>query len=651
MNDYTATRPVPMRPRRRPPTGSPGGPVLPGAPGDIRQPRPNPLLQAFLAITIGLVLFFILLLGAVTVFDLQHAGKIFPGVTVAGVDLSGLSEAQAAALVAQHVDYPDRGQIVFKDGSNLWTATPRELGLVVDNETTAKAAYQVGRTGNPFNRLADQLETWYTKANIPPLMIYDQRKAYQYLTDLAAKVNRPIIEASMGVNGVDVVVNSGQVGRTMDVAATLQSLDTQIRSQTDGIIPLVIHETPPVILDASAQADLARKILSAPLTLSVPNKAKGDPGPWKFDPSALAGMLVIDRVTTGGAAHYQVELDNTILRTFLEGIAPKLARTPQNARFTFNDNTRKLELLQNAVIGRNLDVDATIQDINTRIVAGEHDIPLTIATTSPDVTDDATAKSLGITELVSSETSYFYGSSNDRIQNIKTASSRFHGVLVPPGATFSMADTMGDVSLDTGYAEALIIVGDRTIQGVGGGVCQVSTTLFRTAFFGGYPIVERYPHAYRVGYYEQTASGGHDASLAGLDATVFVPMVDFKFKNDSSSWLLMETYVNTAAHSLTWKFYSTSDGRRVEWDTTGPENVVPAPDPVYEENPDLAAGEIQQVDYSADGSDITVDRTVTRDGEVIDQYTFTTHYLPWRAVYQYGPGTKDIPTSAPTENP
>jgi len=642
MSNYTATRPIPMNSRR----GTP-----PGQPGYTRQPRTNPLVQAFLAFSGGLVLFFLLILASVMVYDTRNAGKIYPGVSTAGLDLSGLSQAQAAALLAQHVDYPDRGQIVFKDGNNLWKATPRELGLYIDNETTAKAAYQVGRIGGPITRLADQLQTWYSKANIPPLMMFDQRVAYNYLTALASKVNRPIIEASVGVNGVDVVVNSGQVGRSMDVEAALQSLNEQLPKLTDAIIPLVVHETPPVILDASAQADLARKILSAPLTISVPNAAKGDPGPWKFQPDDLAKMLVIDRVTTGGNAHYQIELDHTALSAFLERVAPKLERTPQNARFTFNDNTNKLELLQNAVIGRNLDIDATIQDINTQISAGEHNLLLHVATTQPAVRDDATAKSLGIKELVSEQTSYFYGSSAERIHNIETAASRFHGVLVPPGAVFSMADTMGDVSLDNGYAEALIIYGDRTIQGVGGGVCQVSTTLFRTVFFGGYPIVERYPHAYRVGYYEQTASGGHDSDLAGLDATVFVPMVDFKFKNDSSSWLLMETYVNGPGRSLTWKFYSTSDGRKVDWETSGVQNVVPAPDPVYEENSDLAKGEIKQVDYSADGSDITIDRTVTRDGNVIDEYTETTHYLPWRAVYQYGPGTKNIPTSSPTEKP
>ena len=162
------------------------------------------------------------------------------------------------------------------------------------------------------------------------------------------------------------------------------------------------------------------------------------------------------------------------------------------------------------------------------------------------------------------------------MQNIKAASAKFHGLLVAPGETFSMASAMGDVSLDNGYAEALIIIGGQTIKGVGGGVCQVSTTLFRTVFFAGFPIVERYAHAYRVGYYEQTANG-RDNSLAGLDATVFVPMVDFKFVNDTPYWLLMETYVN--GYSLTWKFYSTSDGRTVDWNTTGPTNIVAAARP------------------------------------------------------------------------
>ncbi|MDX1436018.1 MAG: VanW family protein, partial [Anaerolineales bacterium] len=256
-----------------------------------------------------------------------------------------------------------------------------------------------------------------------------------------------------------------------------------------------------------------------------------------------------------------------------------------------------------------------------------------------------TAAELGITELVNAETSYFYGSSGPRIQNIETAASSFHGVLVGPGETFSMAEILGDISLDNGYAEAWIIYGDRTIKGVGGGVCQVSTTLFRNAFFSGFPIAERHPHAYRVYYYELTQGNSHNTTLAGLDATVFVPLVDFKFTNDSPNWLLMETYVNAAGRSLTWKFYSTSDGRRVEWDSTGLQNKIEAPEPLYQENPDLAKGEIKQVDWAVEGADVTITRTVFKGDSTYLEDRFVTHYRPWRAVYEYGPGTPDIPPS------
>jgi vancomycin resistance protein YoaR len=266
-----------------------------------------------------------------------------------------------------------------------------------------------------------------------------------------------------------------------------------------------------------------------------------------------------------------------------------------------------------------------------------------MSNTNPPATDQATGEQLGIRELIHTETSYFYGSDAGRVQNIQTAASRFHGLLVAPGEVFSMAAALGDITLDNGYAEAMIILGDQTIKGVGGGVCQVSTTLFRTAFFSGLPILERHAHAYRVYYYEKVAGNRINANLAGLDATVFVPLVDLKFKNDLPSWLLMETYVNPSASSITWKFYSTSDNRRVEWQTTGITNVVPAPDPVYRENPNLPSGTIKQVDWAAEGADVTVNRTVYKNDAVYLQDTFSTHYLPWANSYEYGPGT-EIPS-------
>lgn len=606
--------------------------------------RPIDLIpQILTAITGGLVIFTLLLVGVAIGFNINFAGKIYPGVAVAGVDLSGLEPAEAAFELKTNLAFPNQGKILFRDGEKIWLSAPSQVGFYLDHQSTATAAYQYGRRGGPVERLVDQFSSWYLGATSPPFYVFDENAANSYLEGIAAQTDIQKVEASLGVEGVDVVVHSGQVGRHLNIPATLEQLNAQLQTLRDGEVQLIIDQDAPIILNVDEQAQLARQLLSKPLKITVPDSQENDPGPWTFEPNALAQMITIERVADSEGERYQVGLQTSELRSFLEGIAPELALNRQNARFIFNDETRKLEVIEPAVVGRSLNVDGTIEAINKKLLDGDHKIALDIEYIDPEVGDNATAKQLGISELVSSRTSYFYGSSTERIQNITTAAGQFHGVLVPPGATFSMGEMLGDVSLDNGYAEAWIIFGNRTIQGVGGGVCQVSTTFFRTAFFGGFPVVERYPHAYRVGYYEQKADGGYNTSLAGLDATVYTPLVDFKFTNDTENWLLMETYVNQAARTLTWKFYSTSDGRSVEWHTTGLKNIVEPPDPLYEENPDLAKGQIKQVDWAVEGADVTVTRAVSRNGETLFEDTFTTHYMPWRAVHEYGPGTKGMP--------
>lgn len=606
---------------------------------DAREAPPSLFAQAFLALIGGMALFFVLLMALAVGYDFYHTGKIYPGVWMAGIDLSGMTPEQSAALLSERLTYPETGKIVFQDGQTVWIARPAEMGLSLDLAASIQAAYGLGRHGNPVKRVMDIYDAWYTGLSLAPRLSYDERQARAYLSGIAAQVDRPTIEAGLGIQGASVSATPGQIGRRVDLAATLGPLTDQLGSMTDGLVSLVVVDTPPAILDASQQAEQARQILSAPLVLRIPEAAEGDPGPWTLAPEEVAEMLTIEQVEGAQGSEYRLGLKSGPLRRFLDEQAAGLARNPANARFIFNDDTGQLEVLEPAVIGRALNVEASLQAINEKLIQGEHTIDLSFDYAQPEVNSDATAEQLGISQLVSSHTSYFRGSSAERMQNIEAAAARFHGLLVPPGATFSMAEAMGDVSLDSGYAEALIIFGGRTIKGVGGGVCQVSTTLFRTAFLGGFPIVERYPHAYRVGYYEQTANSW-DQDLAGLDATVFVPQVDFKFTNDTSSWLLMETYVNKKAARITWKFYSTSDGREVAWETTGPQNIVEPPEPVYEENPNLASGEIKQVDWAAEGADVIVTRVVRRDGEVLFRDQVVTHYEPWADVYQVGPGTE-----------
>jgi vancomycin resistance protein YoaR len=597
--------------------------------------------QVLAALTLGFGAFLALIVVWTLGYQLLYAGRIFPGVTVAGVNLSGLTPSDAALKLNQTLSFPISGKVVFRDGGNVWVASPVELGMVFDASSSAQAAYRLGRKGNPFTALSNQMRARKRGADVAPVIIFDQRLAYAYVNSLAAGINRPAMEASLKIEGTNIVAQAGQVGRRVNVDGTLVFLSAQLQSFRDVEVPLVIVENQPLIMDVSSQAEIARQILSAPLQLSLANTAQGDPSPWVFEPSVVAGMLTVKRVDNGGQVEIHVGLESGAFAQLLIPIAGQVDRKAKNARFRFNDTTRQLDLIENSTVGRVTDVPATITAVNDALMRGEHSVLLAVKEEQPAVADTATSESLGIRESVSEQTTYFRDSKPARMTNIEIAAKRFDGIFVAPGATFSMGEALGDVSLDNGFAEAWIIYGDRTIKGVGGGVCQVSTTLFRTAFFGGFPIVERHSHAYRVSSYEQNAST-RDPMLAGLDATVYFPLVDFKFVNDTPYWLLMETYFNPTSQSLTWKFYSTSDGRSVTFDASGPRNIVPAPAPLFEVNPELKVGQIEQVDWAADGADATIVRTVWKNGAIYFTDTFTTHYEPWQAVCQYGPETEDV---------
>ena len=596
----------------------------------------NWLTRALLAVfTASLVLFsgFALFLLGTRLFLYNRA---LPGVHLQEVDLSGMSHEEIVAALDPILTYAESGAAVLIDGDRTWMAKPVELGVSIDLHEIAGNVLAVGRQGTFVERLQQQMDSWYLGYTITPVILFDQVVGAYYLHSIASVVDQPTIEAALQVEGTQVLVSLGQIGRSVDVFGTLAALKEPFGAMLDTVIPVVIEEIPPIVLDASNAAESARRILAEPLRITAEGVED-----LVLEPSELAPMIRFEIQGDGDNAAYAVQLDPEVLASILAPRIAELERKPENARFIFNDETRELDLLQPAVIGRSLDITASIATINAGLMEALHAVELTFEYEEPSVGSEATAQELGISEDVSVVSTYFPGSSSERIQNIKTASSVFHGLLIPPGETLSMADALGDISLDNGYAEALIILGDRTIKGVGGGVCQVSTTLFRAVFFGGYEIVERHPHAYRVGYYE----GGAGSPGPGLDATVFVPLVDFKFRNDTPSWLLMETYIY--GNQLLWKFYSTSDGRTVQW-SSHESNAVDAPKPLYKENSELDKDEIKKIDYEADGLDVVVDRTVTRDGETIHKDTIKTHYLPWRAIYEFGPGS-DLPSNIEVE--
>ncbi len=599
------------------------------------------LIQMAVSIMAGVSLFLVTIIILSLGYRLLFAGRIFPGVSVAGVDVSGLSQTAAAYKIETALTFPFTGRVVFRDGQNVWVETPASLGMSLDSAASAELAFNFGRSGGPLQGINDELNAGQVGVVLPPVILFDQSVAHAYLRDLALQINRPVVEASLVINGLDVTSQPGEKGRRLNPEASLVYLYAQLQSFRDGEVPLVVEEELPQVLDASAQAEAARRLLAAPFTIALPDARAGDPGPWLLQPADLAPMLRVGRIGSGPGSQYVVQFDHDQLQALLEDLSKQIDRPEADARFLFNDQTSQLEPTQASAIGLKLDMRGSIEAIESAAGSGQQNVLLKVNTTQPKVADTATGQQLGITQLVSSQTTYFYGSSAARLKNIQTAAANFRGLLVAPGETFSMGEHMGDVTLDSGYAEALIIYNGKTIKGVGGGVCQVSTTLFRTVFFGGFPVAERHAHAYRVYYYEQRQGGGNDPNFSGMDATVYFPLIDFKFTNDTPYWLLMETYFDAASYSLTWKFYSTSDGRAVQWDTSGPVNIVPALPPTITYNPEAEPGSLKHVDYAAQGADVSIDRVVTRDSKIWFVDKFDTHYQPWADACEYGPDVKD----------
>jgi len=601
-------------------------------------------LQLLMAVPITMVIFAMVIVAALLRFEHVYADRVYPGVFLNDFELSGMTREEADQALAEVLQYAQEGQIQFTYQEQVWEFNPIDLGYSFDPDISTEQAFSIGRANGFMSNLLEQARAWFLGVQLSPVARYDERIALRALQSIAEEIDQPVIEASLGLENTEVVVVSGQVGREVDVAGALADLPQHFLQMTDAVIPLPVLETTPVVMDVAPQAELARRILSQPLVFTAPDLDSDEDLTWTIEPEDLAAMLIIYRADAedeGENSSIRLGINDSLFNFYLSSLEPGLRVNPVNARLLFNDDTGQLEILESAVIGRNLDVDGSIELIKTALFDGEHRIPLVFITDPPAVTDDATAEELGVIELVEEYTSFFFGSGPSRVQNIRAASARFHGLLIAPGETFSMARALGNISLDSGYAEAPIIYGDQTIQAVGGGVCQVSTTLFRIAFFGGFPIVERHPHSYRVSYYEQNWDGTRNPRLAGLDAAVYVPIVDLKFTNDTDHWILMETYATNT--SLTWRFYSTDDGRRVEWETTGPTNVVPAPEPLYRENPDLPKGRIEQVDYQADGADVNVTRTVYINDQVHFSDSIFTRFRAWQAVFDYGPGTEGIP--------
>jgi vancomycin resistance protein YoaR len=328
-------------------------------------------------------------------------------------------------------------------------------------------------------------------------------------------------------------------------------------------------------------------------------------------------------------------LDEERLRAFLSGWAKQLDIAPRDARLRFDPDTGAIAILQTSQVGRRLEIEATLAAVQTALAAGNRRAALIMAIVPPAV-DMRRVSEMGIRELVARGVTYFAGSSAARVRNIEVAAAKFDGVVIPPDGIFSFNTVIQDVSSANGFEDSLVIWGDRTAIGVGGGVCQVSTTIFRAAYQAGLPIVERYNHGYVVDWYGEP----------GLDATIYTPTVDFRFRNDTGAYLLVEPVVNSAGGTITFNLYGAKPNRQVAVSAPTITDVTQPEEPLYKADESLARDEKKQVEWAKDGMIVTVRRMITENGETRAD-TLVSKYQPWRAVYLVGPGVEIPATPTP----
>jgi vancomycin resistance protein YoaR len=443
------------------------------------------------------------------------------------------------------------------------------------------------------------------KQFVPLYVRVDYQALNSYLDDLQTQLGTPPHDATVGIKGDQVIVTPGADGTKLDRDLLRQQLldSTAHLKGTSFALP-VTFAAPTVTTDAAEQAKArADALVAAPLSLTFNDRK------WDLSHDELVRALRF-------GPNLDVRMDSSAFTPRMNAIAGELKQDPKNAVIGWDG---QLVVRQPAKNGQRLNLEESL----ARVAAWKGDvraIPLVVEVQKPRITDDVSA--LGITTRIARGVSNFSGSDAARAHNIAVAAGYLDDTVVAPGEVFSFLDSIGEISTARGYKDGYVILAEQTVPGVGGGVCQVATTMFRAAMYSGLPIEERNPHAYLVGYYTQ---GGYPV---GLDAAVFEPGVDLKFRNETDKYMLVKTAIDSG--NLYISIYGPDLGYKVDISDPVIKNKKSAPDDEYEVDPTLPPGTKKQVEFAKGGEDVAITRTVHgADGNVLRESTFNTHYQAW----------------------
>ncbi len=235
-------------------------------------------------------------------------------------------------------------------------------------------------------------------------------------------------------------------------------------------------------------------------------------------------------------------------------------------------------------------------------------------------------------QLLASSTTSYYGSYAERVNNIARGAAMLNGRIVQPGQVFSFNAVFANSGIKDGFVEGYAIVNGRLAKSVGGGLCQVSTTLYRAVFRAALDLVARRNHSYVINFYE---------NIAGFDATVYAPYTDFKFRNDTRGPIKIVASTNPAKGTVTFSLWGYPDGRKAQMIGPKVSNVVQPGKPMWQFDPALKRGQVRQLVHGRPGMSVSMGRVVTAaNGAVLHRDNLPSIYKPWADFYTYGPGVK-----------
>lgn len=570
---------------------------------------PTPARVALLAL-VALVA----LAGIATAADLAASiGRVHPGVWVGPVDVGGDSPEKAAAAISDAVAKGAALPVTVQAGGSSWDVTAESVALSVDATGLAQSAYQVGR-GDFWPAVMERVRAIVGGVRVPLVLDCDAAAFDALVAAINGAVATPPVNAGVTVDGTEVALTDpvAGVGVHAEDARPLV-LDAFITGERSVVLDLEPLE-PSVDLEGARQAyEDAVAMVSAPLVLYF------DQQQWEVSASEIGRW--IDFRPAEGADQPSLEayiVSEEVSATVLPMVA-QVGRPARDATFQVSNGSV-------TIIPAEDGLQADAQDLALRLTTllkGSDDrrAELTMHRVEAEVTTEE-AQGMGIVERISTFTTGYAPDNKSRVNNIHILADALDGTLVPPGGTFSFNEAIGPRTAEKGYQEANAIVNGRLVPQLGGGICQVASTIFNTVFFSGLPVVERRNHSQYFSSYP-----------TGRDASVSWGGPDFKFRNDTAKWVLVAaSYTNS---TVTISLYGTSPGYQVTYDT-GPWTDLK--DPIIREVPDptLPSGSRVIQERGVSGRNVVVVRHVLLNGVEIRKDTFKSVYKPTEEVVRVG---------------